>query len=171
MRESGNDGHGGAGRAIATAPAAILRLATTSAAPRSTPALAPAQGRAAVRVLVVDDEPSICKALAITLKRDGFEVLVAHGGEEALALLRTSAIDAMLVDLRMPDLRGDVLFHLATSLQPHLAQRTLFTTGDISERAQLLIRACDCPMVRKPFELGDILDALRAMTPDVAKMA
>jgi len=134
-------------------------------------AAAPAPSGSRPCVLVVDDEPAICKALVITLSRAGYDVIAAHGGEEAHAVLGRRPVDVLVVDLRMPDLRGDVVFHLATSLQPGLAERTVFTSGDHSMKADALIRECNCPVVRKPFELSDIIDAVRAMTPAISQSA
>jgi FixJ family two-component response regulator len=71
----------------------------------------------------------------------------------------------MLVDLRMPDMRGDVLFHLATAIQPQLAHRTIFCTGDITEKADEIVEGCGCPVVRKPFELHEIIDLIRTLVP------
>jgi DNA-binding response OmpR family regulator len=120
-----------------------------------------------MRVLIIDDEPSICRALEIALGRAGFEPVISRSGDAALALLRERHFDAMLVDLRIPDLRGDVIFQLAAALQPHLKTATLFMTGDITEKAQRLIESCGCLLVRKPFDLSDIVDALHALAPRV----
>ena len=98
----------------------------------------------ALRVLVVDDEPTICRALTIALGRAGYDVVAVEAGEQAHTLLRAEHFDFLVLDLRIPDLRGDVLFELAASIQPHLRYRTLFTTGDTSERALELIEACGC---------------------------
>ena len=122
-------------------------------------------GPEGVRVLIVDDEPSICKALQIALRRAGFDTRVAESGDAALDKLRSEHFDAMIVDLRMPDLRGDVLFELASAIQPQLRHRTVFITGDITDRAERLIGACGCPMLRKPFDLVDAIDTIRALTP------
>ena len=145
--------------------ARLNRAAATAAA------VAPAPSGSRACVLVVDDEPAICKALVIALSRAGYDVIAAHGGEEAHAVLGRRAVDALVVDLRMPDLRGDVVFHLATSLQPGLAERTVFTSGDHSVKAEALIEECKCPMIRKPFELADIIAAVRAMTPAISQSA
>jgi DNA-binding NtrC family response regulator len=118
-----------------------------------------------VRVLVVDDEPSICKALEIALGRQGFSVVTVGGGETATSLLREQHFDVLLVDLRIPDMRGDVIFELAAAIQPHLRTATLFMTGDITERAQRLIGACKSPTLRKPFDLRDVIDAVAALVP------
>jgi len=117
------------------------------------------------RVLIVDDEPAICRALQIALSRAGIDASIAESGDAALAKLRTEQFDAMICDLRMPDLRGDVLFELAAAIQPQLRHRTLFTTGDITDRAERLIGACKSPMLRKPFELADVVETVRALLP------
>lgn len=119
----------------------------------------------ALSVLIVDDEPSICKALHIAFTRDGINARIAESGDAALDKLRSEHFDAMIVDLRMPDLRGDVLFELASAIQPQLRQCTLFTTGDITDRAERLIAACHSPMLRKPFNLSDAIEAIRALAP------
>lgn len=119
------------------------------------------------RVLIVDDEPSICKALEIALGRAGFDATATQCGEAAITKLTTEHFDALLVDLRIPDMRGDVLFQIAIAHQPHLRTQTLFITGDITDHAQELIEACGCPFLLKPFNLADIFDTLHAMTPKV----
>ena len=117
------------------------------------------------RVLIVDDEPAIRRALQIALTRDGFEVLTASSGADAETILHATPVDVMLVDLRIPDMRGDVIYHLAAGLQPHLAATTIFLTGDVTERADSLIAACHCPFIRKPFELGEVIRVVSAMMP------
>ena len=118
-----------------------------------------------VRVIVVDDEPSICRALEMCLGRAGYDVVAALRGEAALARLAQERFDVMLIDLRMPEDRGDTVFHHAVALQPHLADATLFMTGDITDIAQTLIGACRTPMLMKPFDLRDVLDAVATMSP------
>ena len=116
-------------------------------------------------VLIVDDEPAISKALATALTRAGFRVSTALSGETAMTVVRGQSVDALVVDLRIGDLRGDALFELAAATQPHLRKKTLFTTGDISERAQELIEATGCPLLRKPFELKEMIEWVRSVTP------
>jgi two-component system KDP operon response regulator KdpE len=118
-----------------------------------------------IRVLVVDDEPSICKALTIALQRAGFEARSAQSGDGALALLANEHIDVMLIDLRIPDTRGDVVFELAAASHPHLRHQTVFMTGDISERAHRLVMSCKCPMLRKPFELREMIAVIDSLAP------
>jgi two-component system response regulator MtrA len=118
-----------------------------------------------MHVLLVDDEPAICKALALALTRAGWRVSTALSGEAAMSVVRGQPVDVLVVDLRIPDMRGDALFELAAATQPHLRTRTLFTTGDITERAQELIEAVRCPLLRKPFDLKDLIDWVRSVQP------
>lgn len=110
-----------------------------------------------MRVLIVDDESTICRALQIALERAGYAVDSRETGEGALELLRCEHVDALIVDLRIPDMRGDVLFELASATQPQLRQQTLFITGDGSARGMELVDACGCPVLFKPFDLKDLL--------------
>lgn len=111
-----------------------------------------------MRVLIVDDEPTICRALQIAMTRAGYTVETRETGEGALELLRREPVDALIVDLRIPDTRGDVLFELASSIQPHLRHQTLFITGDASSRGMELVNACGCPVLYKPFDLKELID-------------
>ena len=95
----------------------------------------------------------------------------AQSGDGALALLQSRRFDVLLVDFRIPDLRGDALFELAASMQPHLRHQTLFMTGDITERAQQLIEACGCPFVRKPFDLADVTAGITALLPRLERIS
>lgn len=124
-----------------------------------------------VRVLVVDDEPAICKALTIALQRAGYDASAAQSGDSALVILASTHVDVLLIDLRIPDTRGDVVFELAAATHPHLRHQTLFMTGDISERASRLVASCKCPMIKKPFELREMLAAVRALVPARQKSA
>ncbi|HEY7394709.1 MAG TPA: response regulator [Gemmatimonadaceae bacterium] len=135
--------------------------------PESSGKEAAAHQRPLVRVLIVDDEPSICKALLMLLSRSGYEAIAAQSGDSALSIIRNEHVDVMLIDLRIPDMRGDVIFEVAAGHQPHLRYQTLFMTGDITDRAHKLIAACKCNFLRKPFDLRDVTDAVSAVSPRI----
>lgn len=58
------------------------------------------------KVLIADDEPNIVISLEFLLRREGFDVLVAVDGEEALAKARTERPDLVLLDVMMPKING-----------------------------------------------------------------
>jgi DNA-binding NtrC family response regulator len=136
--------------------------------PQAKSANAPAKR---ARVLVVDDEVSICKALVMALEQAGFEAISALTGEGALDIVRHSHVDVMLIDLRLQDMRGDVVFEFVAGHQPHLRYQSLFMTGDITERAEKLIAACKCHYLQKPFDLRDVTSAVSALAPRAADVA
>jgi DNA-binding response OmpR family regulator len=117
------------------------------------------------RVLIVDDEPAICNVLKVALERAGYDAIAAQSGDSALTVLTLEHVDVLLLDLRIPDTRGDVVFELAAATHPHLRTRTLFMTGDISDRALRLIQSCKCPVIRKPFALRELIAQLGALVP------
>ncbi len=119
-------------------------------------------------ILLLDDEPAICKALSLALTRAGYRVSASTSGDHGLEIIKSERVDLLIIDLRVPDMRGDTFFELAAAIQPHLRTRSLFTTGDITERAQELIEACNCPMLRKPFDLKELIDWVRRMQSKAA---
>ena len=60
----------------------------------------------AQRILIVDDEPNIAASLEFLLQRGGYEVRVAHNGEEALAQAQSFGPQLVLLDVMMPKLNG-----------------------------------------------------------------
>lgn len=119
----------------------------------------------AIRVLVVDDEAHLCRAVALALQQAAYDVTTARSGEAAYALLKSEHFDILIVDFRIPDDRGDVIFEFAAGEQPHLRYHSLFLTGDISEQAAKLMAACKIPVLMKPFELDDLLTAVGSLAP------
>jgi CheY-like chemotaxis protein len=67
-------------------------------------------GEAHARVLVVDDEPAIGRALARLLERDLHHVVVVGRGEDALHLLLSERFDVILCDVTMPEMTGIELY-------------------------------------------------------------
>jgi two-component system OmpR family response regulator len=118
-----------------------------------------------VRVLVVDDEAAICKAVVTYLQRAGYDVISTQSGDTAISYLQREHVDVLLVDLRIPDTRGDVVFESGAAHQPQLRHQTVFMTGDLSERGMDLVSWCKCPLLRKPFELSAMLAMVNSVAP------
>jgi two-component system, NtrC family, response regulator PilR len=107
------------------------------------------------RILVVDDEKSMREFLAIMLKKEGYEVLIAEGGEAALETIRREPIDLVVTDLRMPRMDGLALLKAAKELFPNLVILviTAFASTDTAVEAMKL-GAYD--YIEKPFKLDEI---------------
>jgi len=122
-----------------------------------------ADGQRTLRLLVVDDEPSICQALSMLFGWHGLDVVTALSGAEAEQALDRSTFDVLLLDLRLRDARGDVVFRSAVRRDASYRERTLFMTGDITAEAERLIAATNCPYLRKPFDITLAVQAIAAL--------
>ena len=112
------------------------------------------------RVLVVDDEPQILRALQTNLRGAGYEVETAATAEEALAAAAMRPPDAVILDLVLPDGRGtDVCRELrGWSDAPVLL---LSVVGEESEKVAALDAGAD-DYIEKPFSIDELLARLRA---------
>lgn len=115
-------------------------------------------------VLLVDDDPAVAKALAAVLRRSGFTVATAGSATEA-ELRLGERFEAMVLDLRMPEMRGDAFYYLACARQPWLGGRALFVTGDITEQAEQIIADTGCRFLLKPFRGEQMVEELRRLVP------
>ena len=86
----------------------------------------------AIRVLIVDDEPAIRRALRPPLMELGFQIAEASRGEEALQLLHSTPVDVVLLDLRPDDLRAAVE-SAAHQLDATAARRGVTVTIELPE--------------------------------------
>lgn len=123
-------------------------------------------------ILAVDDEPTILALAKDVLELEGYQVLVARNGVEALAIYRDShgGIDLVLLDLTMPVMGGVECFRRLKEIDP--AVRVVISSGFTSESATVdMLRdgALDC--LQKPYEiqaLARIVAAALAREPALA---
>jgi len=107
-----------------------------------------------LRILVVDDESSVRVALQRYFDGRGHETHTTATGRDALRLLGETAYDAIIVDMRMPDVSGEQLYTDLRARDPEHAGRVIFTTGDVmNEQMRRFLASSGRPLVAKPFEL------------------
>ncbi|MEO6528509.1 MAG: ATP-binding protein [Gemmatimonadaceae bacterium] len=117
---------------------------------------------AGIRLLFVDDEPSLRSGMEAFGRMRGFTVVTAADGIDGLAHTRAIGVDAVVCDLRMPGMDG-YAFHEQLRLErPGLAARTVFITGDVvmtGSRGSVSRQ----PVITKPFAFDKIEEALIAV--------
>lgn len=119
------------------------------------------RGSGSSTFLIVDDEPSIRRALVRYLEREGHAVDVAATGAEALSRMAARRYDAILLDLRMPDIAGGGVYSRLLEDDPEHAARVVFATGDAeSEGARTFLLESERPYVSKPFMLPAVVRLL-----------
>ena len=115
------------------------------------------------QILVVDDEPTVCRAIMLLLKHDGHTVQTAESGAAALALYEAGKFDLVITDYSMPDMKGDQLAALIKQHRPGqpIIMATAFADdlksgGKLNGNVDFLLN--------KPFSL----EALRAAVAQAA---
>jgi two-component system KDP operon response regulator KdpE len=117
-------------------------------------------GRLVPRVLIVEDQPQLLRALRINLRARQYEVLTATTGREALAVAAASPPDAMILDLGLPDVDGTevIIAFRGWSRAPIIVLSGRTSPGD---KIGALDAGAD-DYVTKPFAMGELLARLRA---------
>lgn len=114
------------------------------------------------RILVVEDEPAICQVCLRTLTVEGFDVDVAANGVVALDMLGKKEYDLCLIDIRTPIMNGKALYQHIKEEHPELANKVVFTTGDVLDnKVELLLREANRPYLPKPFTPDELTAAVR----------
>src|SRR5215831_18014931 len=109
---------------------------------------------ASVRVLVADDEPNLRRVLGAILVREGFEVLQAQDGEEALAFVE-DGVDVVITDLRMPRIDGMQVLRRVVAEHPDVPVIMITAHGSVDSAVEAVkLGAFD--YIEKPFEQTQI---------------
>ncbi len=131
---------------------------TPTPLPEPSPAAIPAR----LQVLLVDDEPLICRALALSLERS-CDVKTFTSGQEALDHLATDVVyDVVLLDIMMDPPAGPELWAWLSANRPAWRDRVVFITGGAAtETARQLLRGTDAHVVTKPIDLAQLRKLVR----------
>jgi two-component system, OmpR family, KDP operon response regulator KdpE len=113
------------------------------------------------KVLIVDDEPSIRRALHSTFGTLGFDIAEAVTGEQALPLLRAANFDAVLLDVNMPGMGGIAACREIRRQFPRLAVLMLTVRDSEDDKVEALEAGAD-DYVTKPFPIRELVARVRA---------
>jgi two-component system KDP operon response regulator KdpE len=114
----------------------------------------------AIRILLVDDESAIRRALRPPLLELGFQVVEASRGEEALQMLRTGAFDVILLDVNMPGIGGIETLRRMRALAPRMPILML-TVRDAEEEKVVALELGADDYVTKPFSTRELIARIR----------
>ncbi|MEV0325721.1 response regulator transcription factor [Micromonospora echinospora] len=115
-----------------------------------------------VRVLVVDDEPTLTDLLAMALRYEGWQVATAGNGMAALSSARQVRPDVVVLDVMLPDLDGFQVLRRLREQSPNVPVLFLTARDAVQDRiAGLTVGGDD--YVTKPFSLEEVIARLRAL--------
>ena len=113
-----------------------------------------------IRILVVDDESAIRRALRPPLVELGFQVVDASRGEEALQMLRAGGFDVVLLDVNMPGIGGIETLRRIRAFAPRLPILILTVRDAEEEKVEALELGAD-DYVTKPFSMRELIARIR----------
>jgi CheY-like chemotaxis protein len=115
------------------------------------------------KVLVVDDEPEIRKLVTAMLARNGYRVLSADSGENALRLFKSNPdTDLLLTDVVSPGMSGPMIADQISALKPDI--KVLFMSGyDGTQVVQRYVVERGYSLLTKPFSMEQLESKVRAV--------
>lgn len=123
----------------------------------------------AIRILLVDDEPMIIKGLRYALEKEGYEIVAAQDGEEALDMFNTQKVDFILLDLMLPKMDG---IQVCQQIRETSTVPIIMLTAkddDMSKITGLDIGADD--YMTKPFNTVELKMRIKTILRRVSKVA
>ena len=117
---------------------------------------------ASAPVLLIEDEPAVMAYVRAALERNGYQVVSAESGAEALQLLAAGDFAGVVSDMRTPGgVDGAQVHSWMTVHRPELAAKLVFITGDIaSEETVATLRKTGAPCVEKPFRVQQFISVV-----------
>ncbi len=121
------------------------------------------------RILVADDDPDLLDLLTMDLKFQGYEVMTASNGKEALDAALAGGVDLILLDIMMPFVDG---YHVAYELTSKLGAKApyilIMTSRDTSREKGIAMMSGAQDIIQKPFEMSKLHEILAAILAKVS---
>lgn len=117
------------------------------------------------KILVIDDEELVIRSVGKLLQKQGYEVLMASSGEEAIDLVQKEVIDLVVFDVRMPQMNGIEAIKVIRQYQKKVGRKAIpeiLITGYADEsmmREAETLKVADC--LYKPFDVRDFLTCVK----------
>ena len=117
---------------------------------------------ASAPVLLIEDEPAVMAYVRAALERNGYHVVTAESGAEALRMLGSGNFQGIVSDMRTPGgVDGAQVHAWIADHRPELASKVVFITGDIAnEETVAILRKTGAPCLEKPFRLQQFISVV-----------
>jgi len=114
------------------------------------------------KILVVDDEPNICRVLDRLLTREGHDVETMSNAQMALKRLNDTKYDLILLDIKMPGMNGIEFYNHMKDIAPSLQRKVVCITGDvISTKNKTFLEKAKIPYITKPFAVDELIHRVK----------
>ncbi len=112
------------------------------------------------RILVVDDDESIRKAISTILEEKGYEVDTAESGREAIKKTHSGFYNLALIDIRLPDMEGTELLMRMKETTPRMVKIIVTGFPSLQNAMDAVNRSADAYAI-KPVRMDDLLETIR----------
>ncbi len=116
-----------------------------------------------MRLLLIEDERTLCDAVARRLRRLGYSVDLAYDGEQALRLLEVERYDLVLLDLNLPKLDGMTVLRTLRQTDRETRVLILSARSEVEDKVQGLDAGAN-DYLAKPFHLAELEARIRSLT-------
>jgi len=111
------------------------------------------------KILIVDDELNMRLVLTAMLKKEGYEIASAADGSEALSILKSGPIDAVITDLKMPNVDGMELLNHMNDKHPAIPVIIITAHGTVATAVEALKKGA-LDYITKPFDLDELKNVI-----------
>jgi two-component system alkaline phosphatase synthesis response regulator PhoP len=109
------------------------------------------------RILVADDDPDLLDLLQMDLAHQGYEILTAPNGKDALQIAMAEKIDLILLDVMMPYIDGyHVAYEVTNKLGPRAPHIIIMTSRDTTRERGIALMSGAHEVIQKPFEMATL---------------
>jgi DNA-binding response OmpR family regulator len=116
------------------------------------------------RILVADDDPDLLDLLKMDLAYQGYEVVAAANGKDALQMAMTESLDLVLLDVMMPYIDGyHVAYELTNKLGTKAPKILIMTSRDTVKEKGIALMSGATEVLQKPFEMAKLHERIKAV--------
>lgn len=113
------------------------------------------------KILVLEDDDAFRSFLKRLLTQEGFEVISVLNGVDGVHQILAHDFDAILCDMLMPTLPGDMFYRAVERMRPHLCRRVIFMTGQYEQaKVKEFLANTGGTILLKPFQIDDLREML-----------
>ena len=114
------------------------------------------------RVLLVDDNMTLCKTMSYILEHKGYEVQTAGDGDTAVERVKEQAYDLILMDIKMPDPNGVETYRMIKTIRPDV-KVLMMTAYAVPDLIQDSLREGAIAVIYKPFDMDNLLEKIEQL--------
>jgi DNA-binding response OmpR family regulator len=113
------------------------------------------------RILLLEDDGAFKQIVSLFLQEHGYQVIAVSNGVEGVKELSKSDFEAIICDMMMPSLPGDMFYLAVQRIRPQLCKRFIFITGHRgNERINDFIKRINGTILMKPFHVADLIEMI-----------